>query len=80
MTSRVGPKGQVVIPQQLRVELGIHPGDEVEMWLDGDHVALRPVAEARPLRGRYRGEDLVGDLMAERRSEVERDAAREAAW
>ncbi len=29
MTHRVGPKGQVVIPKELRNELGIEPGDEV---------------------------------------------------
>jgi AbrB family looped-hinge helix DNA binding protein len=43
MTARVGPKGQIVIPQQLRAELGIQPGDEIEVWREGDHLALRLV-------------------------------------
>lgn len=73
MTSRVGPKGQVVIPQQLRVELGIHPGDEVELWRDGDHVALRPVRVRRSLRGRFAGEPLVEALAQERILERDRE-------
>ena len=47
MTHRVGPKGQVVIPKELRDELGIEPGDEVSFWLHGDHVAVRPAGRAR---------------------------------
>lgn len=65
MTSRVGPKGQVVIPHQLRRQLGIEPGDEVEFWLDGDHVAVRPVAARGPLRGRFTGTALTEELPRE---------------
>lgn len=70
--SRVGPKGQVVIPQQLRVELGIRPGDEVEVWRDGDHVALRPVGAGRAFRGRFAGEALTDELARERQAERDR--------
>lgn len=76
MTSRVGPKGQVVIPQQLRAELGIQPGDEVEMWQDGDHLGLRLVQTARPLLGRYAGEPLTDILVGERRADREREDRR----
>ncbi|MBV9447292.1 MAG: AbrB/MazE/SpoVT family DNA-binding domain-containing protein [Streptosporangiaceae bacterium] len=69
MTARVGPKGQVVIPQQLRAELGIQPGDEVEIWRDGDHVAVRLVQPGRPLLGRYVGEPLTDVLVSERAAE-----------
>lgn len=65
----------MVIPQQLRVELGIHPGDEVEMWRDGDDVRLR-VVDGPPLYGRYAGEDLLGDLARERASERAREDRR----
>lgn len=37
--------GQVVIPKDLRDELGIEPGDEVSFWRDGDHVAVRPTRQ-----------------------------------
>jgi AbrB family looped-hinge helix DNA binding protein len=76
MTSRVGPKGQVVIPKELRDELGIEPGDEVDFWLDGDHVAVRRSGPRRALRGRFAGERLTDILIDERRSERRREDRR----
>jgi len=76
MTSRVGAKGQVVIPQPIRSQLGIEPGDEVEMWVDGDHVSLRPVAMRTPLRARFAGQPLLDELAGARAEERERDARR----
>ena len=73
MTYRVGAKGQVVIPKELRDELGIEPGDEISFWRQDDHVALRPAGRGRPLRGRFRGSRLVDELARERA----RDRARE---
>lgn len=35
VTHRVGPKGQVLIPTDLRDELGIEPGDEMKIWPEG---------------------------------------------
>lgn len=76
MTSRVGPKGQVVIPQQLRRELGIEPGDAVEFWLDGDHVAVRPVRTPASLRGRFVGEPLTDDLLRQRAADRDLEDSR----
>jgi AbrB family looped-hinge helix DNA binding protein len=72
MTHRVGPKGQVVIPKELRDELGIEPGDEVSFWRHGDHVAVRPAGRAA-LRGRFRGLRLTSALEADRRADRARD-------
>jgi AbrB family looped-hinge helix DNA binding protein len=72
MTHRVGRKGQVVIPKELRDELGIEPGDEVNFWRHGDHVAVRPAARAA-LRGRFRGHNLTTTLEAERRANRSRE-------
>ena len=66
MTHKVGPKGQVVIPKDLRDALGIEPGDEVTFWRDGDHVAVRSVRSVRPLRGRFAGSALADELDRER--------------
>lgn len=66
MTHRMGPKGQVVIPKELRDELGIEPGDEVSFWRHDDHVAVRPAGRGRPLRGRFEGSTLVDVLASER--------------
>ena len=76
MTHRVGPKGQVVIPKELRDELGIEPGDEVSFWRHDDHVAVRPTERRRPLRGRFRGSRLVEELAHERASDRAREDRR----
>jgi AbrB family looped-hinge helix DNA binding protein len=73
MTHRVGPKGQVVIPKELRDQLDLQPGDEVTFWREGDHVAVRRAEPATPLRGRFSRRPLVATLEAERA----RDRARE---
>lgn len=66
MTSRVGAKGQVVIPKELRDQLGLEPGDEVTFWREGDHVAVRRRRDAPPLKGRFAGRELVEHLERER--------------
>ncbi|MGH9164317.1 MAG: AbrB/MazE/SpoVT family DNA-binding domain-containing protein [Acidimicrobiales bacterium] len=73
MTNRVGQKGQVVIPKDLRDALGIAPGDEVSFAREGDHLTLSPAGISIALRGRFAGVDLVGALLAERRAERQRD-------
>lgn len=75
MTHRVGRKGQIVIPKELRDELGIQPGDEVSFWRDGDYVAVRPASQRQPLRGRFRGSSLVSDLARERAADGIREDA-----
>jgi AbrB family looped-hinge helix DNA binding protein len=74
MTHRVGPKGQVVIPKQLRDLMGIEAGDEVTFWQHEDHVAVRLVRQRGHLRGRFAGSPLVAELMREREAERQRDA------
>ena len=73
MTHKVGAKGQVVIPKELREEFGIEPGDEVSFWAQDDHVALLPVRNPETLGGRYPGLDLVEMLEAERRADRVRE-------
>jgi antitoxin PrlF len=76
MTHKVGAKGQVVIPRDLREELGIRPGDEVTFWRDGDHVAVRPVSRGEGLKGRFAGEDLLGAMEEGRAEDARREARR----
>ena len=73
MTHRVGPKGQVVIPKQLRDVLGIEPGDEVSFWQHDDHIAVRPISHRPPLRGRFAGSSLVDELQADRAADRARE-------
>ena len=72
MTSRVGPKGQVVLPKALRDRLGIAPGDEVDFTLDDDAVRVEPVRDQRSLRGTLAGLGLTEELEADHRAELDR--------
>ncbi len=37
---RITTKGQVTIPQQVQRELGLQPGDEVDVVVDGDSARI----------------------------------------
>ncbi len=75
MTHRMGPRGQVVIPKELREALGLEPGDEITFWREQDHVSLRRAWPLLPLRGRFAGLDV--DLVAELEAGRRLDRARE---
>jgi len=52
MTSKVGPKGQVVVPNAMREHLGLHPGDIVDFVMEDGGVRIEP-ARHPSLGGRY---------------------------
>lgn len=69
MTSRMGAKGQVVIPKALRERAGLHPGGEVEFeWIDG-RIVLGPAPADRPLAGRFANSGMAERLLADRAAE-----------
>ena len=72
MTHRVGPKGQVVIPKDMREQLGIGPGDEVEFVLEDGAVRVEPVRDGQTLRGSLHEFHLVDALEQDRRAEERR--------
>lgn len=76
MTSRVGPKGQVVLPKGLRDKLGIRPGDDVVVEEVGDEARVRRVEKERRLRGLLKDGDFLGELEAEHLREIEWEKAR----
>jgi AbrB family looped-hinge helix DNA binding protein len=69
MTHRVGPKGQVVIPKELRDRLGISSGDEVDFSLDGDAVRVEPARPGATLRGSLAGLKLTATLESDHEAE-----------
>jgi len=69
VTQKVGPKGQVVIPKKFRDELGIEPGDEVEVSLSENGVLIQSVNATKTLRGMFSGSGMLEMLMTDRRNE-----------
>lgn len=69
MTSRVGAKGQVVIPKPLRDHAGLHPGAEVEFELRDDTIVLVLRRSAEQLAGRFAKSGMAAKLLADRASE-----------
>jgi len=58
---RITSKGQVTIPQEIRVKAGLMPNTEVEFEFDGKTVKIVKVRAARsPSRGRVFVERLKG--------------------
>lgn len=56
---RITSKGQITIPQQVRQQLGLHPGDEVDVVIDGG-VARIVRAGGPSSRGQRVVESLLG--------------------
>lgn len=69
MTHRVGSKGQVVIPKEIRDRLRIVPGDEVEFTADDNAVQMRIARGGVSLRGQFAGLGLTKELEADHRAE-----------
>ena len=70
MTHRVGSKGQVVIPKELRERVGLYPGTEVEFALEDGRVILAPRRPERALLGgRFAGSGMAARLLEDRARE-----------
>jgi AbrB family looped-hinge helix DNA binding protein len=84
MTYRVGPKGQVVIPKAIRDQLGIAPGDRVDVERREGEVVIRchrdSAQERRDrivsLRGMLAGSPGGGTKELEAMRNTERDLER----
>jgi len=40
-TATLSSKSQLVLPAEIRRKLGIHPGDQLTVELEGDHAVIR---------------------------------------
>lgn len=80
-SSKVGPKGQVVIPKEIRDALGIEPGGRVEIERAGEEVRVRKHASIGGLRGLLPcSPDGLSDLEAEHRRELAAEEGRDGEW
>ncbi len=77
MLTRLSSKGQLVIPRAVRDALGLERGTEFHVRLEGERIVLEPVgpASADTLYGKYAGSELLTDLEAEHRQELDDEAA-----
>ncbi len=73
---RTSAKGQVVIPAEIRREIGLKPGQRVYVNLEDRKIVLRPIPEdlVEQMTGCLAdGPDLLGDLARDHQEELERD-------
>jgi AbrB family looped-hinge helix DNA binding protein len=65
----MGAKGQVVIPKDLREQIGIGPGDDVAFEPIDDGIVVRRVSERASLRGRFAKSGMAARLLEDRGKE-----------
>jgi AbrB family looped-hinge helix DNA binding protein len=69
MTHRVGAKGQVVIPKDLRDRVGLHPGAAIDFALEGERIILLPMRPRPHLGGRFAKSGMAARLLQDRATE-----------
>jgi len=69
MTQRIGAKGQVVIPKDLRERAGLGPGSDVSFEPVDDGIVVRRATPRSTLRGRFAGSGMAARLLEDRDKE-----------
>ncbi|MDD5206287.1 MAG: AbrB/MazE/SpoVT family DNA-binding domain-containing protein [Desulfobacterales bacterium] len=73
------PKGQVIIPKEIRERLGIKPGKALSLDLVDDHIEIRPLPDdpIEFLTGIFADQpgSMASELLEERMKDNERDEA-----
>ena len=65
-TATVSPKYQVVIPRKVREQIGLQPGQIVQVFAYENRIELVPVRPIRDLRGFLQGIDTSVEREADR--------------
>jgi len=71
---RLSTNGRIVIPKEMRERLGLRPGAELSISLEGNRIVLERQnhrALLDSLYGRFDGVDFLTELEAEHREELE---------
>lgn len=74
MIAKLSTKGQLIIPHNVRKKLGLKPGMEFEVRIQGNEITLIPVAHTTPidaLYGKYAQSNLLTELEAEHQHELQ---------
>jgi AbrB family looped-hinge helix DNA binding protein len=71
MAHRIGAKGQVVIPKDLRDRVGLHPGTAVDFAIEGERIVLLPLPPQSQSRlgGRFAKSGMATRLLQDRAAE-----------
>ena len=71
MIHRVGAKGQVVIPKDLRDRVGLYPGAAVDFAIEDERIVLLPVPRQSQTRlgGRFAKSGMAARLLQDRAAE-----------
>jgi AbrB family looped-hinge helix DNA binding protein len=67
---KVSARGQIVIPKDIREQLGIKPGTHILLHVVDDHAELSPLSDdpIKAMRGMMKGgKSMARDLIAERK-------------
>lgn len=87
MNVKLSSKGQLVIPKKIRKALNLQPGTEFDVEMVGRQIILQPIVDKKTaleaidaLYGMFADSNLVDDLEAEHRWEIERDMKREQSF
>ncbi len=54
-SSTISSKGQVTVPQEIRIRLGLKDGDRVEFVIEGSNTVIRPARSAENPFKAYEG-------------------------
>lgn len=75
MTATVMDKGLVVIPKEIREEMGLKKGDKVIFVKIGKSVSIFPASKdpIREARGMLKGRWTMADFLEEKRRELEEE-------
>jgi AbrB family looped-hinge helix DNA binding protein len=78
LKARVSSRGQLVLPKEVRDQLGLHEGACVTVRVEGNEVILRKAVTGNwtEWEGRFEGSDLLGDLARSRRKELRHNRKR----
>ncbi len=53
LATRVGRRGQIVLPKEVRTKIKVAEGDQIAFVIDGDQVVIKPITHSLlDLRGR----------------------------
>jgi AbrB family looped-hinge helix DNA binding protein len=76
---KLGPQGRLVVPVELRRELGIEPGDQLVTFVENGKLIVQTREETeRELLAMFEGMEgsMSEELIRERREEARREAER----